>query len=136
MKSCLFPISPVETLNAPHIVPTFPTTIPSFVPSISLSFPPDYLQIFPHFSSIRFWNVFQAADIAMKKDMDAAIKSGQVALICIVSDDRGFSETLVWARQNGVKTAVIGNMYSLRVRPFTKTLLYGINGQLMKLNFQ
>ena len=67
--------------------------------------------------------MFQAADVALKKDMQAAIKSGQVSTICVISDDKGFTEMIEWAKSNGITTIVIGNTPSLRVCGFSPLLL-------------
>ncbi|CAI5475317.1 unnamed protein product [Closterium sp. Yama58-4] len=50
----------------------------------------------------------QAADEALKRDMAAAVRSGQVGAVLVVSDDRGYSRALGAAAAAGLTTVAVG----------------------------
>eukprot|EP00897_Mesotaenium_endlicherianum_P000107 jgi/Mesen1/10097/ME000074S09440 len=56
----------------------------------------------------------QAADEALKDDMQRAVSSRQVDVLFLVSDDGGYAEILRWAREHGLRVVVIGHQSPLK----------------------
>ncbi|CAI5994314.1 unnamed protein product [Closterium sp. NIES-65] len=56
----------------------------------------------------------QAADEALKRDLAAAVRSGQVGAVLLVSDDRGYSRALGAAAAAGLTTVAVGINGSLQ----------------------